>query len=238
MDSLRRLDQVLASLGYGSRRDVRRLIAAGRVTVAGVVQDDPGRKAAPAAIRLDDTPLEFPDGILVVLHKPAGCVCSHDRREGRRVYDLLPPRWLQRNPVVTTIGRLDRDTTGVLLITDDLALVHRLTSPKHHVEKVYQATLDRAPAPQLVQEFASGTLVLDGEPHPCAPARLVLHGGAEVEVTLTEGRFHQVKRMFAHFEYQVCRLHRSRFGDYALGALAVGQWRAIEGLPRGGSPQD
>ena len=224
MHTPRRIEQILASLGYGSRREVRELIAAGRVTVGDVVQDDPSRKAVPATVRLDHAPLEFPEVLFVVLHKPAGCVCSHDQREGRRVYDLLPPRWLQRNPAVTSIGRLDRDTTGVLLITDDLALVHRLTSPKHHVEKVYQATLDRAPGPRLVQEFASGTVVLDGEQKPCAPARLVLRGGIEVELTLTEGRFHQVKRMFAHFGYEVCRLHRSRFGDYTLGALAPGQW--------------
>jgi 16S rRNA pseudouridine516 synthase len=226
MDTFRRLDQILASLGYSSRRDARKLIAAGRVTVAGVVQDDPSTRAAPAMVRLDDTPLEFPDGVFVVFHKPAGCVCSHDPREGRRVYDFLPSRWLQRNPAVTTVGRLDRDTSGVLLVTDDLALVHRLTSPKHHVEKIYEVTLDRAPEPYLVREFASGTLVLDGEAKPCAPARLVCRGGADVEVTLTEGRFHQVKRMFAHFGHEVRRLHRSRFGDYLLGDLAAGQWRA------------
>ena len=227
MDTLRRLDQILASLGYCSRRDARKLIAAGRVAVAGMVQDDPGAKAAPAAVWLDGAPLEFPDGLLAVLHKPAGCVCSHDPREGRRVYDLLPSRWLQRNPAVTTVGRLDRDTTGVLLVTDDRALVHRLTSPKHHVEKVYQVTLDRAPEPHLVQEFAGGTLVLSGEHKPCAPARLVGRGGAEVEVALSEGRFHQVRRMFAHFGYEVRRFHRSRFGDYTLGDLAAGRWRVV-----------
>jgi 16S rRNA pseudouridine516 synthase len=227
MDTPRRIEQILASLGYGSRREVRGLIAAGRVTVGDVVQDDPSRKAVPATIRLDHAPLEFPEGLFVLLHKPAGWVCSHDRREGRRVYDLLPPRWLRRNPAVTSIGRLDRDTTGVLLITDDLALVHRLTSPKHHVEKVYEATLDRAPELRLVQEFASGTVVLDSEQKPCLPARLVLRGGVEVELTLTEGRFHQVKRMFAHFGYEVCRLHRSRFGDYTLGALTPGQWLEV-----------
>jgi 16S rRNA pseudouridine516 synthase len=228
MKPLRRLDQILASLGYGSRREVCKFVADGRVTVAGVVQDDPGSKAAPAAVQLDGAPLEFPEGIFVIFHKPAGCVCSHDQREGRRIYDLLPPRWLQRSPAVTTIGRLDRDTTGVLLVTDNHALVHRLTSPRRHVEKVYQATLNRAPDPRLVDEFASGTLLLAGEDKPCAAAQLALRGGAEVEITLTEGRFHQVKRMFAHFGNEVCRLHRSRFGDYTLGDLAAGQWRALE----------
>ncbi len=224
---LRRLDQILASLGYGSRREVRDLIAAGRVTVAGAVADDPGEKAAAAAVRLDGQPIDFPAGVFVLFHKPAGCVCSHDTREGRRIYDLLPPRWLARNPAVTSVGRLDRDTTGLLLLTDDTALVHRLTSPRHHVEKVYEATLDRAPDPALVDAFASGTLLLADEEKPCAPARLVLREAAEIELTLTEGRFHQVKRMFAHFGYEVRRLHRSRFGEFTLGDLAPGGWRAV-----------
>ena len=227
MQPLRRIDQILASLGYGSRRKVRRFVVDGRVTVSGGVQDDPGGKAEPASVQLDDAPLEFPEGIFVILHKPAGCVCSRDLREGRRIYDLLPPRWLQRGPAVTSIGRLDRDTTGVLLVTDNHALVHRLTSPRHHVDKVYQATLDRAPEPRLVDELASGTLRLAGEDKPCAAAQLVLRGGAEVEITVHEGRFHQVKRMFAHFGYEVCRLHRSRLGDYTLGDLSAGQWRAL-----------
>jgi len=227
MNPLRRIDQILASLGYGSRREVRKFVADGRVTVAGVVQDDPGHKATPATVQLDGATLEFPEGIFVILHKPAGCVCSHDQREGRRIYDLLPPRWLQRSPAVTTVGRLDRDTTGVLLVTDNHVLVHHLTSPRRHVEKVYRATLDRAPDPHLVEKFASGALLLAGEDKPCMAAHLVLRDGAEVELTLSEGRFHQVKRMFAHFGYEVCRLHRSRFGDYTLGDLSAGQWRAL-----------
>jgi 16S rRNA pseudouridine516 synthase len=224
---LRRLDQTLASLGYGSRREVRGLIDAGRVSVDGKLADDPGAKVRPAAVRLDGEPLDLPDGLFVLFHKPAGCVCSHDTREGQRIYDLLPPRWLARNPAVTSVGRLDRDTTGLLLLTDDTALVHRLTSPKHHVDKVYEATLDRAPAPELVEAFASGALLLADEEKPCVPARLVLREGNEVELTLTEGRFHQVKRMFAHFGYDVRRLHRSRFGEFTLGDLAPGQWRSV-----------
>jgi len=224
---LHRLDQILASLGYGSRREVRELIGRRRVTVADRVERDPGAKVAAADVRLDGASLEFPDGLFVLFHKPAGCVCSHDLREGPRVYDLLPPRWLARNPAATTIGRLDRDTTGVLLVTDDPALVHRLTSPKHHVEKVYAATLDRTPEARLVEEFARGTLLLAEEDKPCAPARLELRGGPAIELTLTEGRFHQVKRMFAHFGYTVLCLHRSRFGEYTLGDLPPGQWREV-----------
>jgi len=224
---VRRLDQILASLGYGSRREVRALIESGRVTVAGRVETDPGARTAPRDVALDGAPLEFPDGILIAMHKPAGCVCSHDAGEGPRIYDLLPPRWLARNPVPTTVGRLDKDTTGVLLITDSMPLVHRLTSPRHKVEKIYEAALDAEPPAALVAEFASGKLVLAGEKDPCAPAVLVMRSGREVELTLTEGRFHQVKRMFAHFGLTVTRLHRSRFGAITVDDLAPGQWREI-----------
>jgi len=225
----RRLDQILASLGYGSRREVRALIEAGRVRVAGAVETDPGAKAAPRDVALDPglPGLEFPDGILIAMHKPAGCVCSHDSGEGTRVYDLLPPRWLARNPVPTTVGRLDKETTGVLLITDDMPLVHRLTSPRHKVEKIYEATLDAEPDASLVAAFAAGSLLLSGEKDPCEPAVLVLKGGREVALTLTEGRFRQVKRMFAHFGLVVTRLHRSRFGPITIEDLVPGQWREI-----------
>jgi 16S rRNA pseudouridine516 synthase len=224
---MRRLDQILASLGYGSRREVRAVIEGGRVTVAGDVETDPGAKTTPRDVAIDGAPLEFPDGILVAFHKPAGCVCSHDSREGERVYDLLPARWLARNPVPTTIGRLDKDTTGVLLVTDDMPLVHRFASPKHKVAKIYEATLDAPPREELIAEFASGTLLLAGEKDPCAPSSLVLKGGCEVELTLTEGRFHQVKRMFAHFGLNVVRLHRARFGRLDLTGIAPGKWRAV-----------
>lgn len=224
---MRRLDQILASLGYGSRREVRDIIGAGRVTIAGAVETDPGSKTEPRDVMFDGAPLEFPDGILIALHKPAGCVCSHDSREGQRVYDLLPPRWLARNPVPTTVGRLDKDTTGILLVTDDMPLVQRLTSPRHKVEKVYEATLDAPPGAELIGVFASGTVLLSGEKSPCLPATLVLKGGCEIELTLTEGRFHQVKRMFAHFGLAVTRLHRARFGSWTVEGLSPGSWRTI-----------
>ena len=225
--SVRRLDQILASLGYGSRREVRTLIETGRVTVAGAVETDPGVKVASQEVMLDGTALEFTDGILIAMHKPAGCVCSHDSGEGRRIYDLLTPRWLARNPVPTSVGRLDKDTTGVLIVTDDMPLVHRLASPRHKLEKVYEAMLDAEPDAALIEAFASGSLLLTGEKDPCAPATLELKGGREIELTLTEGRFHQVKRMFAHFGLVVTRLHRSRFGPITVDGLEPGRWREI-----------
>ena len=224
---MRRVDQLLANLGYCSRRESRAWVADGRVTVAGVPADDFGQKADPADVRVDNEPLDHPGGLLLLLHKPVGLVCSHDGREGPDVYSLIPERWRRRNPVVTSIGRLDKETSGLLLLTDQSPLVHRLTSPRHKVPKVYRATVDHDLAPDLVAQFASGTLLLDGEDAPCAPAGLKLLGPREAEVTLTEGRYHQVRRMFAATGATVLTLHRERFGPLDLGDLPAGAWREL-----------
>lgn len=223
----RRLDQLLANLGYCSRREARAWIEAGRVDVAGRVADDPGQKSDPAVVRVDGEPLDHPAGLLLAMNKPLGRVCSHDGREGPSVYDLLPERWRRRNPQVTTIGRLDKDTSGLLLLTDRSELVHRLTSPKHKVEKVYRATLDADLPAGLADLFAAGTLTLKGEEDPCAPAALRVLGPREAELTLTEGRYHQVRRMFASQGCEVLTLERVRFGPLGLDGLAPGQWREL-----------
>ncbi len=224
---MRRLDQLLANLGYCSRREAREWIKAGRVTVRGAVADDFGAKVDPADVRMDGEPPDHPAGLLLLLHKPVGLVCSHDEREGPNVYSLLPPRWRARNPPVTSIGRLDKETSGLLLLTDQSELVHRLTSPKHKVPKVYRATVSADLAPALVPLFAGGTLLLKDEPAPCAPAELKIITPRTAELTLTEGRYHQVRRMFASQGAEVLTLHRTRFGHLELGDLAAGQWREL-----------
>ena len=224
---MRRLDQLLSSLGYCSRREAREWIAAGRVAVGGEIAASVAQKAGPADVRIDGEPPDHPDGLLLLLHKPVGLVCSHDHREGPNVYRLLPDRWRRRNPPITSIGRLDKETSGLLLLTDQTALVHRLTSPKHKVPKVYGATLDRDLPAGLVERFAAGTLVLPGESEPCAPAELRLTGPRTAEVTLTEGRYHQVRRMFASQGCEVLQLHRIRLGRLDLGDLPAGQWREL-----------
>ncbi len=224
---MRRLDQLLANLGYCSRREARGWIQAGRVTVRGQVTDDFGAKADPADVRVDGEPLDHPAGLLLLLHKPVGLVCSHDGREGPNVYSLLPPRWRARNPQVTSIGRLDKDTSGLLLLTDHSELVHRLTSPKQKVPKVYRATVNTDLAPELVPLFASGALRLKDEQAPCVPAELKIISPREAELTLTEGRYHQVRRMFASQGVEVLTLHRARFDHLELSDLAAGQWREL-----------
>jgi 16S rRNA pseudouridine516 synthase len=224
---VRRVDQWLSNLGYCSRREARDWVDAGRVTVAGKPIRDPGFKARAEDVSVDGQPLDEPNGLLILLNKPTGLVCSHDPREGRNVYDLLPERWRARNPQVTSIGRLDKDTSGLLLLTDQTQLVHRLTSPKHKVPKLYEATVDAPLRPELAALFASGTLLLPGESTPCEPAELRITSPTTAELILTEGRYHQVRRMFASQGYEVTKLHRSKLGDLALGELASGQWRLL-----------
>ncbi len=221
---MQRVDQLLASLGYGTRREVREWLGSGRVTVRGVPVPDPGERVEPADVRIDGEPLDHPGKILILLNKPAGRVCSHDPAEGPSVYGLLPGRWQRRNPPVTSVGRLDKETTGLLLLTDRSEIVHRLTSPRHKVPKVYRATLDLEPPPGTEDIFASGRFMLPGDDKPCAPAALRRIGGLEVEIVITEGRYRQVRRMFASRGCEVLALHRSRFGDLELGDLASGLW--------------
>jgi 16S rRNA pseudouridine516 synthase len=225
--SARRLDQLLANLGYCSRREVRDWLKAGRVSVAGKVADDPGVKPSPAAVRVDGEPLDHPEGILLLVNKPLGLTCSHDPREAPLIYELLPARWRERNPVVTSVGRLDKETSGLILLTDHTELVHRLTSPKHKVPKIYRATTDRDLSPDLIPRFASGTIQLDGEKEACAPAGLRIVGPREAELTLIEGKYHQVRRMFAACGTTVLTLHRTTFGPLTLGDLKPGQYREL-----------
>lgn len=223
----RRLDQLLANLGYCTRSEARHWITGGRVTIDGAVNKNHGTKADPKTVQVDGESLDHPAGILALLHKPIGLVCSHDEREGPSIYDLFPDRWRQRNPVITSVGRLDKDTSGLLLVTDQSQLVHRLTSPKHKVPKVYRATVDRDLDPALIEIFANGTLQLEGEKAPLAPATMIIREPRIAELTLVEGKYHQVRRMFASQGWQVETLHRERFGDLVLDGLAPGDWHEL-----------
>jgi 16S rRNA pseudouridine516 synthase len=222
--AMRRLDQLLASLGYGSRREVADWVKAGRAAVLGVPARDPGSRVRSDDVTVDGEPLDHPGRLLLLLNKPAGVVCSHDESEGTTIYSLIPARWRRRNPPVTSIGRLDKETTGLLLLTDQSPLVHRLTSPKHKVPKVYRALLDRDMPEGIEAVFAAGTLLLPDEEKPCAPATLRRIGDREAEVVLMEGRYHQVRRMFASQGCQVVGLDRVQFGPLKLGDLAPGKW--------------
>ena len=221
-----KLVKTLANLGYGSRKDVAAMFREGRITdAAGEVlyADD---EVAHDQVRVDGEPLDPPAGLTLMLHKPVGYTCS-TKDTGRLVYDLLPPRWRLRSPVLSTVGRLDRETSGLLLFTDDGALLHRIIAPKSKLPKVYEATLAADLRPDAAEIFASGTLMLDGETTPLLPAELQPLGSRQAQLTLHEGRYHQARRMFAAIGNHVEALHRKQIGGLALGTLASGHWRVL-----------
>lgn len=222
-----KLLKLIANLGYGSRKEVAALFRAGRVTDADgevLYADD---QVPYAAVRIDGEPLDPPPGMVIALHKPVGVTCS-TKDQGRLVYDLLPPRFRLRRPVLSTVGRLDRDTSGLLLLTDDGQLLHRIISPRAQVAKVYEATLAADLRGDEGALFAAGTLRLEGESTPLAPAALAVLGPRHARLTLTEGRYHQVRRMFAATGNHVETLHRVAVGGLTLDGLAPGQWRVLD----------
>jgi 16S rRNA pseudouridine516 synthase len=222
-----KLLKLIANLGYGSRKEVTAMFRDGLIT------DVDGRSLSiddnvePARVRVDGVPLDPPTGFTLMLHKPTGYTCSTSDA-GSLVYDLLPARFRRRSPTLATIGRLDRDTTGLLLMTDDGKLLHRVASPRRHLPKIYEATLARDLRGNETAIFASGKLMLESERAPLAPATLEVLGPRSARVTVTEGRYHQVRRMFAAVGNHVEQLHRSRVGGLTLDALEIGKWRALD----------
>ncbi|MEO5561174.1 MAG: pseudouridine synthase [Dokdonella sp.] len=221
-----KLVKLIANLGYGSRKEVTAMFREGRITDADgevLYADD---KVEHARIRVDDEPLDPPAGIVLMMHKPVSYTCS-TKDSGRIVYDLLPPRWRLRDPVLSTVGRLDRETSGLLLFTDDGALLHRIISPKSNIVKVYEATLASDLRGDEGAIFASGTLMLESEQTPLVPATLSVLGPRHVQLTIGEGRYHQVRRMFASVGNHVETLQRTSTGGLTLGHIPVGDWRIL-----------
>lgn len=224
-----RLAQILFSQGFGTRRECAGLILAGRVRIGGAPVDDPDAELPTDGLVFEVEGRAWPyhAPAIVVMHKPAGHECSAKPRHHPSVLSLLPAPLRTRG--VQPVGRLDEDTTGLLLLTDDGALIHRWTSPKRHLPKVYEVTtkhpVDAAFAARLVEG-----VVLDDEPGPVRAAACEATGERALRLTLIEGKYHQVKRMVAAAGNRVEALHRSAFGALVLPAdLAPGQWRWLDG---------
>lgn len=224
-----RLDRLLANLGYGSRREVAAILKAGRVQLDGVpLQRAEARieLADAARLRIGRHPIDPLPGVVLLLNKPVGVTCSH-KETGPLVQDLLPERWRRRDPPLSSVGRLDKETSGLLLLTDDGALLHRIISPKSEISKTYRAALARPLRGDEAEVFAAGTLMLEGEEKPLLPARLEAIDAHTARVVLSEGRYHQVRRMFAALGNHVAALHREAVGaltlpdDMAPGAYTV-----------------
>jgi 16S rRNA pseudouridine516 synthase len=227
-----RIDRLLANMGYGSRKEMQALAKAGRVVLDGAAVTDADTRipVTPDLARrmtVQGRPLDPPPGLILMLHKPVGVTCSH-KEAGALVYDLLPGRWRMRDPAISTVGRLDKDTSGLLLLTDDGALLHRIISPKSHIAKRYRVTLDRPMAGDEAALFASGQMVLESDDKPLLPAALEVLSPTEALLTITEGRYHQVRRMFAAVGNHVTALHRDRMGGLDLpDGLEPGGYRLM-----------
>jgi 16S rRNA pseudouridine516 synthase len=222
-----RLVKYLAHLGYGSRREVTHLFTTRRVTDSKGTVLGPEADVAHDAIHVDGEPLDPPPGSVILLHKPVGFVCSTTDASHPVIYELLPTRFRSRDPIMAPVGRLDVDTSGLLLVTDDGPLNHRLTTPRAHLPKVYVVTLADPLRGDEAERFASGTMRLESDPAPLAPAQLQTVGERQARVTLDEGRYHQVRRMFAAVGNHVVALERIAIGRLTLGDLPPGQWRVL-----------
>lgn len=224
-----RLEKILSSLGYGARKDVGYWVRSGWVTVDGEPATSASQKVLASQVMLEGKELDHPYGLTLVYHKPLGAVCSR-KEDGRLIYADFPERWLGRKPALSSVGRLDKETSGLLVLTDDGALNHQLTSPKHDIAKTYAVTLAEPLKGDEVEKLASGTLMLDADERPCKAAELEVKGENTANLTLHEGRYHQVRRMFAALGNHVTALERIQIGVLSLASLGLnaGEYRIFE----------
>jgi len=221
-----RLDKLLSNLGYGVRKDVRHWVQQGWITVDGKPAVSAAQKVFSDQVLLEGAELDHPDGLTIVYHKPLATVCSR-KEDGRLIYADFPDRWIDRKPPLSSVGRLDKETSGLLIVTDDGQLNHQLTSPKQHISKTYAIRLDQALNGSEVERFASGRLLLEDDDRPCLPAELSILNDTEAVLILHEGRYHQVRRMFAAVGNHVTALTRTHIGALSLQAtqLAAGEYK-------------
>lgn len=226
------LQQILFSQGFGTRRVCAGLVQQGLVTVEGQGCDDALAEFEPQGLRftVQGQAWEYHEKAYLMLHKPAGYECSQRPSGWPSIYTLLPAPLRQRPAKIATqgvqaIGRLDQDTTGLLLLSDDGTFIHRMSSPKHHVPKVYRVTCAEPVPPQQIEALLAGVVLRD-DPHPVRAAACELVAPEVIDLTLTEGKYHQVKRMLAAAGNHCSALHRSAIGGLELASLGLqeGEW--------------
>jgi len=222
-----RLDRLISRLGYGSRSDVQAWLRQGLISVGGNPAKSPSLKVNPADVLIDGQAMDHPDGLTVIYHKPLDAVCSH-RETGRLIYEDFPERWGCRKPALSSVGRLDKETSGLLILTDDGQLNHRITSPKKHITRTYAVSLHTPLTGNEAELFASGKLMLKEDDKPCLPAELTVIDEMHASLVLHEGRYHQVRRMFAAIGNHVTELTRSHIGALSLEStgLAPGEYKS------------
>lgn len=226
-----RLDKLLSNLGYCSRKEAVGVVKQGRVLLDGhrfsrhdddVAHED----VLSGRLTFDGEPLDPPSPFTVMLHKPAGFICSHDEK-GRLIYDLLPERWQARNPQLSCAGRLDKESTGQVIITDDGELLHKVIHPKTHAAKYYEVTLEKTLRGDEAALFASGEFLMEGDAKPLKAAVWNARSDNSGIMQLQEGRYHQIRRMFETLGNKVVALHRFQTGGLALGDVPEGEYRVL-----------
>ncbi len=224
---IKTLERVISKAGLGSRTEARKWIGAGRVKVNGRVEGDPNRwiDLERDTVTFDDKPIEQSEPVYLLLHKPTGYLTTYRDPEGRKtIYDLLP----DRDRYLFPVGRLDMDTSGLLILTNDTAFAERMTNPEYHVPKTYVVKASRFLSDELLDRLRNGIELRDGMTRPAIVSRLRDPGGKTVfEITITEGRNRQVRRMVEALEAKVVSLTRIAIGSVQLGELAVGETRAL-----------
>lgn len=226
-----RLDRLLSNLGYGSRKEMTMAVKNGWVDVDEERVHDPGFTVTPEMVRtgrvkLDGEILDPLPPLTIMMNKPAGVTSSH-KDPGQVVYDLLPERFARRNPKLAIAGRLDKDSTGLLILTDDGELLHRITHPRRHAEKHYRVTLRDPLKGNEAGIFARGDMMLGSEDKPLRPARWTPEGKKAGVMILEEGRNRQIRRMFEKIGNEVVDLHRFQIGSLVLDDLEEGKWRTL-----------
>jgi 16S rRNA pseudouridine516 synthase len=227
-----RLDRLLSNLGYGSRKDITHALKQGALTTQeGQEITDASQSVALENVRaghylFDGKPLDPPSPLTIMLHKPKGYTCSHNDA-GPIVYDLLPYRWRARKPVLSCVGRLDKDSTGQLLLTDDGDFLHRVIHPKSHAPKHYSVRLRDPLRGDETEKFATGNFRMIGDDKPLKPALWTPSGPSAGTMILSEGRYHQIRRMFETLGNEVVELHRFQTGQLALEGLAEGTYKLL-----------
>lgn len=225
--ALVRLDKFLSDMGIASRKELKAIIRQGRVCIDGVAAVSPDAKldAESCRVTLDGREMKYARFHYYMIDKPAGVITATDDKKQQTVLDLLPEEL--RRMGLFPVGRLDKDTSGLLLLTDDGEFAHKVISPKYQIEKLYLATVEGTPDRTDAEAFQSGIVLRDGT--KCLPARLEVTGGSECFVTVMEGKYHQVKRMLASRGKPVTALRRLRIGELSLDDNSIpGQFRELD----------
>lgn len=227
-----RLDKLLSNLGYGSRNYIGKAIRYGAFELDGEVVSNASAKIEVtddlhSRATFDEESLDPFSPIYLILHKPTGFVCGHSDKDGPTIFKFLPPRFRNRNPKLSIAGRLDKDSTGLVFMTDDGDFLHKITHPKTHLPKIYQVEVRDTFSGEEEKLFASGEFTIEGETKPLKSVQFEKKSDKTCELILTEGRYHQIKKMFEKLDNEVVKLHRVQIGSLKIDDVNEGQWRYV-----------